>query len=133
MKRRIEINPDAVWQVPTGEGHSVVCDERGCRIVSREPRPETHEEWQERFGKALDQVEEEIANEPACVPQHTDAPVKVAKDTWITRVSNHGWVPLPSEAIQQLGWDEGTELELFSIMNGQVIIRKRGALKDDAR
>lgn len=48
---------------------------------------------------------------------------------WITRVTDQ-WVPIPEALSKELGWVDGTELELLLIMNNQVVVRRKGALSD---
>ena len=40
------------------------------------------------------------------------------------------WVPMPWHLLDTLGWKEGDELELVPIHEGQVVIRKKGALAE---
>ena len=58
-----------------------------------------------------------------------EEPVLVREGVWLSKVMGE-WLPLPAQVLRQLDWTEGTELELLSITNGQVIIRKKDALKD---
>ena len=52
---------------------------------------------------------------------------KVGDGKWFTKVQLD-WIPVPAEALEQLGWDEGTELEAFIMYNDQIVIRRKGAL-----
>ena len=54
---------------------------------------------------------------------------EIREGVYLARITND-WLPLPTEALKQLGWTEGTEIELLPIMNGQVVLRKKDALKD---
>ena len=54
---------------------------------------------------------------------------KVADGKYFTKIQLD-WVPLPTELLTQLGWDEGTELEALVIHGDQVVIRRKGALSD---
>ena len=58
-----------------------------------------------------------------------EAHKEIRPGVYLSRVTND-WLPLPEVFVKQLGWTEGTELELVPIMNEQVIIRKKDALKD---
>mgnify|MGYP001618455252 CR=1 FL=1 len=59
-------------------------------------------------------------------------PTKREDGSWVVRVVDD-WVPLPSELLTQLGWVEGTELEIVHIQGDscvrQVLIRKKGSLE----
>ena len=53
---------------------------------------------------------------------------KRADGSWVSKMQGD-WLPLPEEALEQLGWVEGTELELVPIMGDshvtQIIIRRK--------
>ena len=54
-----------------------------------------------------------------------------AGKVWICRVMGD-WLPLPEEALKELGWVEGTEVEMFPIAGTQqIIVRKRGYNNDE--
>ena len=57
-------------------------------------------------------------------------PVEIRKDTYIAKLIDN-WIPLPEKLIAKLGWKEGEELECIQLMNGQVILRKKGAMSDE--
>ena len=41
-----------------------------------------------------------------------------------------GWLPLPDDLLTILGWKEGDDLEVVAIYGNQLIVRKKGALRD---
>lgn len=57
-------------------------------------------------------------------------PRKLADGVWVCKMTDD-WLPFPAEALAQLGWKEGDELELVPIMGDshvkQLIIRKKGS------
>lgn len=38
------------------------------------------------------------------------------------------WVPLPTDILRHLGWANGDVLDVIPLVNGQIVIRKKGAL-----
>ena len=52
---------------------------------------------------------------------------KTGDSKWFTKVQLD-WVPIPAEILEQLKWDESTELEAFVMYNDQIVIRRKGAL-----
>ena len=40
------------------------------------------------------------------------------------------WLPIPAEVLSELGWDEGTEVEIAVITGNQIVVRRKDALKD---
>ena len=40
------------------------------------------------------------------------------------------WLPLSEDLLKQLGWTEGTEVEIVPIYGNQLVVRRVGALKD---
>lgn len=47
---------------------------------------------------------------------------------WTTKVQ-WDWIPLPPEAVEHLGVKEKDEVELVPMTNGQLLVRKKDALK----
>lgn len=61
--------------------------------------------------------------------KHKDSSTPDGK--WTVRITDD-WVPLPEAALEQLGWTEGTELELVPIYGNQIVVRRKGALSNGA-
>ena len=59
-------------------------------------------------------------------------PTKREDGSYITRIQDD-WLPLPTELLGQLGWVEGTELEIVVITADssvkQILIRKKDSLE----
>ena len=43
-----------------------------------------------------------------------------------------GWLPIPDDILSILGWKEGTDLEIVSVYGNQIVVRRKGALRDGA-
>ena len=55
---------------------------------------------------------------------------KVGPNRWVSRITDD-WLPFPAEALEQLGWKEGDELELIPLAADnvvkQMLVRKKDA------
>lgn len=84
--------------------------------------------------KVIPRVGETAIGAPA-PPQSLQEPIPavvvsgVRLPQWTARIMDQ-WIPIPEALSAELGWIDGTELELLPIMNNQMIVRRKGALSD---
>ena len=99
------------------------------------PQPETPVEAQaheQKLAKSIaraQRIYDKGAGKMVTVSTPAEEPVEARPGVYLAKITDQ-WLPLPEALVQQLGWHEGDTLELMPIMNGQVVIRKKDALKD---
>ena len=70
-------------------------------------------------------MESEVVSQSRAKRLATQA-VTGASKVWISRIDGE-WLPIPTEALKELGWVQNTEVEMFPIAGTQqIIIRRRG-------
>ncbi len=64
-------------------------------------------------------------------PWHEIPPTpRRAGQVYYSSILQDDWLPIPAAILQELGWTEGTEVEILVIEGKQIVVRRKDALRD---